>query len=244
MKHFSQLLFFYLCCILGQQGFSQTDQQTDQGLVSAYKKIIPFPQEVFSGGQYAVGEAFHIEGSPFLISNDFVKGQITINGFTYTDILLNYDIQKDQLITYHPNNFQRIVLNAQKINSFVLPTNRKFIKSPVNQGYAFHKSGYYEVLWDQKLIVLVKHTKEENLKKDYNASASKHFEFSYRTHYFIEIGDKFYRINNKKDLAKALGISKRQINRSLKKAKLKYKKQTASSLVNVAANYVSDFDNN
>lgn len=244
------MIFFYkhilllICLVISHKGFSQISDLEPKELVLAYKKAIPYPQEVFSGGQYALGEVFQVEGTPYLESNDFIKSNLTINGFTFGDVLLNYNIQKDQLVTFHPTNFQRIILNTEKISSFNLGKKRFFIRLEQNDGYVFHKSGYYEVIWDKELLVLAKHFKVDRLKKDYNASELKHFEFIYNTHYFIKLEKQLFRINKKKDVANALGIPKARINKILRQKQLRFKKQTTESLAAIAAQYASDRSKN
>ncbi|WP_186755623.1 hypothetical protein [Echinicola salinicaeni] len=239
MKRFYLFAFLLFCLTLSRSVYSQHNDTIPQELIAAYKKVIPYPQEVFSGGQYDISKAFHIEGTAFLASSEFKESCITINGISFDDILLNYDIQKDQLVTFHPNNFQRIIINSQKVNSFTLADGRHFIKTSENKDYYFDQNGYYEVLLEGDISVLAKHLKVDELKKELSSDETKNFYFIHMKHFFIQSNGDFFRINKKRDLAKTLGIPKKQINKTLKKMQIKYNKQTAESLVAIVEDYLS-----
>ncbi|UCS91932.1 hypothetical protein KZP23_14495 [Echinicola marina] len=240
MKSFCQISIFLYCLAISYSACSQVNDTIPPALVAVYLGLIPEPQEVYSGGQYAVGKAFHIEGTSYLESADFEKGSITINGLNYENILLNYDIQDDQLVTFHPRNYQRIIINAQRVNSFTLANGRCFIRTNENKEYFLHRRGYYEVLLKGDIAVLAKHIKVEELKKDQNSKETKRYFFIHTTHFFIRQKDRFYRINKKKDLALVLDIPKKQLNQSLKEQQLKFKKQTAESLVTIVKAYLTN----
>ncbi|WP_215225790.1 hypothetical protein [Echinicola shivajiensis] len=244
MKHFYKFSIILYCLTLSRSVYSQINDAVPQELIASYLKLIPNPQEVYSGGQYAVSEAFHIEGTAFLESSEFTEGSLSINGLFFENILLNYDIQKDQLVTFHPNNYQRIILNARKVDSFTMGNGRYFIKINGNTDYYLHKNGYYEVLLEGEMAVLAKHSKVDELKKEVSSDDVRKFYFIHNTHFFIFSNGQFYRIKKKKDLASLLGIPKKQMNKVLKKEQLKFKKQTAESLVVVVQAHLSNVSKN
>ncbi|GGF40682.1 hypothetical protein GCM10011339_31550 [Echinicola rosea] len=211
-------------------------------LLEAYKEKIPHPQETATGGQYEVGSLFYVDGTPFLESSEFTKGQVTINGEEFDQVLLNFDVVRDQLITYHPRNYQQIILDYRKVQAFQLQNGRKFIQVEENPGYSWHFNGYYEVLWDDKITILSKHYKEEEIKKDHGSS-DKSFEFEIHEDFFVMTSQGFHRINRKKDIETYMGIPKKQVKQLLKKEGLRFKKQLREVLVVLGAFYSSEKTN-
>lgn len=78
-----------------------------------------------------------VKGDQFLFSKDYLPGSLTINGKTFTDIYLKYDIFKDEILT--PVDAGGILqLNKEMVDSFsVLFQNKtyRFIK--------MKEDGYY-----------------------------------------------------------------------------------------------------
>ncbi|MBD8491317.1 hypothetical protein IFO69_21370 [Echinicola sp. CAU 1574] len=243
MKHFYKYTLLMCCQFSALYCFGQLDGTNYPQLEEVYNKIIPYPQEVSSGGQYASGKSFHIEGTPYISSQDFVYGEITINGQRFEHIILNYDVESDQLVTYHPNTYQRIILDAKKVQSFTMENNRSFASLDANPGYIWHRNGYYEVLWDDEICFLAKHYKISKIKKDFGAD-NKQFEFEHHQHYFIRKGDQIHRINTKKDVAEVLGMPKKEIKRIIREKGLQYKKNTPECLVAIADFYTNKFNKN
>ena len=68
-----------------------------------------------------------IKGDQFLFSKDFVPGTVSINGKTYIDISLNYDIFNDEILI--PANKGIILqLNKEIVDSFTLGFDNKIYK--------------------------------------------------------------------------------------------------------------------
>ncbi|AGA80154.1 hypothetical protein [Echinicola vietnamensis] len=229
----------FVFCFLSQMGHAQ-HLQTDLSLLQqAYKDKIPFPQETATGGQYEVGGTFHVDGTPFLVSSDYGEGAVNINGEEFDKVLLNLDVVKDQLITYHPRNYQQIILDHRKVQTFQLVSGRKFIQLPDMPGYTWHYNGYYEVLWEKDIMIISKHYKEEEIKKDFGSS-EKSFEFENHEDFFIKTSNGFRRVTRKKHVVETMGISKKQINKILRQEGLRFKKNTRQVLIALGNFYTSE----
>lgn len=238
MKQYHLLAFFISYLAIITNSLAQTDTSDRQALASAYKEIIPYPQEVSTGGQYEVGGTFHVDGTPFLVSKDYGYGQVVINGQAFDQVLLNFDVLRDQLLAYHPNTYKQMVLDNRKVSSFQLENGRKFILIPESFGYMWHQNGYYEVLWENKITIFSKHYKIEEIKKDY-ASEAKAFFYDTHEDFFIQQQGQITRIKSKKDIAETLDLPKRQVSQIIRKNNLRPKKQLREVLLKVADFYVT-----
>ncbi|AWW29235.1 hypothetical protein DN752_03250 [Echinicola strongylocentroti] len=233
-------LFFLFICFSGHAQDVPTENPL---LLQAYKSKIPHPQETSTGGQYEVGSLFYVDGTPFLVSSEFGAGQVTINGERFDQVLLNFDVVRDQLITYHPRHYQQLILDHRKVQAFQLKGDRKFIQVKENPGYPWHYNGYYEVLWDDGITILSKHYKEEEIKKD-PISSNKSFEFEIHEDFFVKTPQGYHRIKRKKDIEEAMGIPKKQVKKLMRSEGLRFKKQLREVLIALGAFYSSQTSNN
>ncbi|QDH80920.1 hypothetical protein FKX85_18470 [Echinicola soli] len=232
----------FVLYFLSLTGYAQDAPSGEFLLQKVYNDKIPFPQETSTGGQYEVGGTFHVDGTPFLVSSEYGEGSVTINGEQFDHVLLNFDVVKDQLITYHPRNFQQIILDNRKVQAFQLKNGRRFIQLPDIPGYSWHFNGYYEVLWDDQVTIISKHYKEEEIKRDFGSS-DKSFEFENHEDFFVKTADGYHRITRKKHIEESMGIPKKQVNKIIRKEGLRFKKQLRQALIALGNFYTSQSTN-
>ena len=181
--------------------------QAPLDLEETYLSNIPFHQEVISGGYY-VDPPYNIEGNPYFHSKSFEKGNITINGLTYGAVPLLYNIQKDQIITFHPLHSQKILLNSEKVNAFTLliPEKTLFIKIENNDFYSHHNNGFYELVINGNAQLLCKHYKTTSAKKEVGKYSGYFIESS---DYLLKKNDQIMLVKNRKQAFEFLGLEKK-----------------------------------
>ena len=101
-----------------------------------------------------------IKGDQFLFSNSYLPGSLTINGKSYNNLGIRYDIYNDEIITLtnHGSNLQ---LNKEMVDSFSLVYNLKTyrFKNTMEDSLPGIK-GYVNVLYKGKSALYVKYKKE------------------------------------------------------------------------------------
>lgn len=182
-----------------------------------YKNQLPYFQELISGGQYA-DLPRNIDGDPYYKSRNFDYGVLKINGIDYQEVPLLYDSYKDYLVTFHPIFNQKILMKSEKIDEFVLFGEDQFQVFGENKGYPHHGNGFYRVLSDGDVKVLVKYYKELKVSKDMTTYL-KHM-VSYEDYFLWFEGD-FVKINRKKEAIQALGLEKKAVKRALPRYQLR-----------------------
>lgn len=189
--------------------------QSSVDLKEAYLYNIPFHQEVISGGYY-VDPPPNIEGNPYFHSKSFEIGTITINGLTYEGVPLLYNIQKDQIITFHPLHSQKILLNSEKVNAFTIftPGETLFIHVENNDAYSHHNNGFYELVIDGNAQLLCKHYKTTSAKKEVGKYSGF---FTASADYLLKKNDQVIVVKNRKQAFDFLGLEKKAILKNLKK---------------------------
>ena len=204
INFFTPFLLFF---IYSANSFGQS-----KTYVSLYKEQLPYFQEIITGGQYKE-PPLNYDGDPYYKERKFGEGTLSINKITYTEVPLLYDENADAVITFHPIHRQKILIKPEKIEEFQLEDESLFRKFPGNDSYARHKNGFYRVLKDGQIKVLIKDYKYIDPTK----------EVGKYTHRFVENKDYFYwydgqfvLIRKKKQAIQSLGLTKREVKRFTK----------------------------
>jgi len=206
-------LFFCIFGSLFLHGLAMAQMPSD--LEKTYLTNIPFHQEIITGGYY-VDPPANIEGNPYFRSKNFEKGTVTINGLTYEGVPLLYNIQKDQIITFHPIHSQKILLNDEKVNSFTLFTPEKtiFVQVENNDTYFHHHNGFYELVKDGKAQLLCKHYKTTSAKKEVGKYSGY---FTESSDYLLKKNDQIIVVKKRKKAFDFLELEKKELLKELRK---------------------------
>jgi hypothetical protein len=175
----------------------------------------------------------NVKGDQFLFSKDFLQGSLTISGKSCKDVIINYDIYNDEIITI-TNHGSMLQLNKEMVDSFTLDFEYKtyrFINTQEDSLAGI--KGYVNVLYKGKSALYIKYKKEIQL-----LAVDDKYDLFFQTYriYFVKEGI-VYQINNKKDLLKVLYEDKVQLKEFMKKNKLKISKSAPDSFVPVIRYY-------
>jgi len=211
-------VFFFIASILFV-GFSSA--QIQPKIQTQYTENIPFHQEVISGGHY-VDPPNNIEGHPFLLEKKFEIGNITINGLSYEEIPILYDIHTDLVITFHPVHRQKIIIQTEKINSFTIfdPKEVKFIKIENNFEYSNHNNGFYELVIDGNSQLFCKHFKTISSKKEIGKYSKIFIEES---DYLLKKENEILLVKKRGQIFEFLGLEKKSIQKEIKRKGIYFK---------------------
>lgn len=183
-----------------------------QSFVSLYKEQLPYFQELITGGQF--GEApLNYEGHPYFEKRVFEQGSLLINDIDYTGVELLYDENSDVVVTFHPIYKQKILIKSEKIEEFKLDGGQLFRRLEGNDSYIHHKNGFYQVLRDGDLKVLIKHYKTIEPTREVGKYP---YKFVEDENYFYWYNGDFVPINKKKQAIQSLGINKKVANKTMK----------------------------
>lgn len=200
--------------------------KADLPFLSSYKEEIRYFQELITGGQYAEPSAL-IKGDPYHFSRQFEVGSLRINGITYPEVPLVYDVFRDQLVTFHPVFNQKILIKPEKIDGFTLSNGQLFSYLPGNASYIRHSNGIYEVLARGKSLALAKRYKTSKSLRELSRFDE---EYVTKVDYFIWIEGVFFPINSSKQAFMALGLSAKALKKELKSKGLQFGKSPEAFL--------------
>ena len=178
---------------------------------------------------------FMIKEDQFLYSNEFLTGSVTIDGNSFRDIKIKYDIYNDEIIT--PATHGSILqLNKELVDSFNIVFQNKtyyFTRIPTDSLKGI--KGYVNVLYEGKNSLYVKYKKEIQL-----LAVESKYDMFYQTYriYFVKNGI-VHTLNSKGDLLKILDKDKVQVRDFIKKNRLRISKKRPESFIPVIAYYDS-----
>jgi hypothetical protein len=206
---------------------SNLQAQSSSELEIAYKAHIPLHQEIVSGGYY-VDPPHEIEGDPYFISKNFEYSTITVNGLTYEKVPLLYNIFTDEVIIFHPIHKQKTLLKTDKIDAFVLPENKSFIRIKENPEYSHHNNGFYELVEKgEKGNLLCKHFKTTKVKREISKYNSVFVE---KLDFLIQKSDTIHLVKNRGKSIEFLGLDKKEIKKKSREIGLDFRNDRRSYL--------------
>lgn len=175
----------------------------------------------------------NVKGFEFLFTKDFMPGTVTIDGKTYENLDLKYDIFNDEILTITDHGII-LQLNKEMIEKFTLYyENKIFYFHNIKADSVNSLSGYVNVLHDGKTAFYVKYRKDILLLADDN----KYDLFSQTFKTYLLKDNKVFPMNNRKDLATAFADKQPEVKAFIKKNKIKVSKKTPESIVPVLIFY-------
>lgn len=211
---------------------------SDLNAVSGFGKPVPIKnsqQDTIKENQILyIGKVWHnlyfnVRGDQFLFSRDYLPGSLTINGKSFKNLNISYDIYNDELIT--PTNRGSILqLNKEMVDSFSLVSGYKtyrFINTMEDSLKGI--KGFVNVLYKGKSALYVKYKKEIQ-----PLAVDKKYDLFYQTYriYFLK-GKIINQVTSKSDLLKILYEDKTQIKDFIRKSNLKISKKVPESFIPV-----------
>ncbi|WPR75091.1 hypothetical protein [Algoriphagus sp. NG3] len=201
------LLSIVVFIFQGVESFGQS-----QTYLSLYRDQLPYFQELITGAHYEDPPNSYV-GHPYLLGRDFQDGILTINNVSYTDVPLLYNMHEDELVTFHPIYQEKIWIKPEKVEAFQFVEGELFQRFSENETYPHHKNGFYEVVSDGEIKVLVKHYKKKAV---YRETGRVTYTFLASEDFFYWWNGEFAKIKNGNQAMKALRLTKKDIRNFIK----------------------------
>ncbi|MBK7134406.1 MAG: hypothetical protein IPH69_16765 [Bacteroidales bacterium] len=226
-----------LFCLVYLPGFGQTDdirgslnKQIDLDLKGPSRE----DQTLFNGRVWR-NLYYKVREDQFLYSKTYLPGSVSIDGITFRNVDLLYDIYTDEIIT-HTSNGSFLQLNKEMADSFSIVfdnTKRYFFRTDIDtiKGY----NGYMNILYTGKSSLHVKYKKEIEL-----LAVDRKFDEFYQTHRIFLVKDSVInQITGKRDFLMLLEDEKTALKSFIKKNKLFVSVKKPESLIPVIRYYDS-----
>jgi len=204
----------------------------NNNLSEIYKHSMYDQSGIYKGPEY--GEYAHTlsESHPYFDTSAYQNGSVVYEGVLYENMPILYDIVYDLVIIRHYNKYHKIQLLSDKVSSFTIGDHH-FIRL-VDSNSNVIQTGFYEQLYEGKLVVLKKYVKViqpiasmSEIKTKANA----------KNYFFVVQDGKYYSITNERSLMKIFGDRKNAVQAYLKSNKIKFRKQKQEAIVKGIAYY-------
>ncbi|MCX6321000.1 MAG: hypothetical protein NTX93_04235 [Bacteroidia bacterium] len=178
---------------------------------------------------------YKIREDQFLFSKEFLSGNLSINGQSFKNLNIRYDIYNDEIMI--PTNHGAILqLNKEMVDSFTINFDNKTYKfTKIQEDSVKGFNGYVNVLYKGKNALYVKYKKEIDF-----LAVERKFDMFYQTHRIYFVKDNIvYPVTGKREFFNLMVEDKVQIRNYIKKNKLKVSKKRPESFVPVIEYYDS-----
>lgn len=230
MSSYKLILFFSLS--IGLRLYGSAPAGNDANYISSPKQDTIDKQVLYNGRVWRVLYK-NVKGFEFLFTKEFMQGTVTIDGRTYHNLSLKYDIYNDEILTTTDHSII-LQLNKAMVQKFTLNfENKVFNFQNIKADSANNISGYVNVLHEGKTMFFIKNKKDILLLADDN----KYDIFSETSKTYLMKDGKIHPLNNRKDLLTILADKQFEIKTYIKKNKIQVSKKAPESFVPVLKYY-------
>jgi len=236
--------FFYLIavfCSATGKSFAQANlsdsaiyRQAIQNSIVSYYRSVGENAHLYNGSEYV---PYNFQGNfkdLYFESASLQNASIKYDGIIYYNVPLSYDIYHDEIIINKYNQNFRIVLANEKIDSFAF-SGYSFIRIVKDSNNTvLPTSGFYQELYNGTVKVLAKRRKKlfENV-----TAAGATADFIEDDQYFIKKKGTYYPVHNKKSTLQVFKDGKKEVQKLLRKNKIKFKPNLESGIIKAAQYY-------
>lgn len=228
----------FLCIVYNLNAQQYAADSTFAKAGTDYAKQLYFAQRgeelAIYKGVHHVGYPASIEGHAYFQSPDWQKGSVLYDGILYENIIMKYDLYKDQLlVTPQEQGRMFIGLFSPRVAKFSF-SGYNFIRIDISDEKTSPAPGFYLHLASGKLSVLAKRTKIISERIEGRTFLQK---FDETVKYYLLKNGIYYYIKNKKDIQAVIKDEKRDVQQFLSKNKLSYRKNREQTLIAIAEFY-------
>ena len=203
--HITLYLTTALILSLHDQGFSQEQlhlQQLQQGL--QYRYYYP-----------------NIKGHQYFEKPVYLIGNISFEGIRYEDVLLNFDVYNELVLTPVERNglTENIIVDQARIDWFTLDDHKVFVN--IKSDSSSLAAGIYQQLVKKPEATLYVRT-EKNVGANVGRPGELLEKFVSKTTYFLMVNDAIFTIKKRKDLEQAFEF-RPEIIKYIRASKFKFK---------------------
>jgi len=175
---------------------------------------------------------YKIKGDQFLFSAEFLPGSVTIEGRTFNNLKLKYDIYNDELIMITDNGII-IQINKEMVEAFSMIFDKIYNFKKLEADTLNSISGYVNVLYDGNTSLYVKYRKEILQL----AVENKYDLFNQINRIYVKKDGVLSRVDSKREFLNLFKDKKQQLHTFIKANKLKLSRKNPASFKPVIEYY-------
>lgn len=184
-------------------------------------------QAVLFNGKEQTPYDLNYTNHPYLVTADYVAGELWHNNTLYKEIPLRLDIYRDEIVTRMPNTPYSIALEKEKVTGALI-SGYRIIRHEENQWPGIPKGNYLILLHDGAYPVVRKY---QTVLDQKIVDQTVEYTFRTRERFYVYKDNQCYPVSNKGSLLKLFPDQKRELSAYIKQHKLKFGKEREQSIV-------------
>ena len=173
------------------------------------------------------------DGHPFFDDGHLQKGTVFYDSILYEDLLLLYDLVKEQVVINDSYDNYKIFLINEQLDQFTIQRHL-FINLKDSLTPSAPPHGFYEQLYKDRITLLKKEKKQ--VREDLTSGKVEKF-IDQSVSYYLKKGTIYYAVNNKRSLLSALNDKHREVKKFKRKNGLSMRHDKENTLLQVASWY-------
>lgn len=216
-----------------ENGISKTGLLT--GMIKSEVQDTLYNRQLLYNGRIWKSRYSNIREYEFFLTKNWISGDVTINGRTFVNVLLRYDVFNDELLAMvDPGTF--VQLNKEAVAAFKLNYQQnKYLFENFNNKNVNSLKGYGQVIYKGDIYLIIKYFKQIKIL----AVDNKYDEFYQTQSIYLLKDGQIYRISGKKDLYKVLSGKEVEIQKYIRDKGIKLNKKKPETFIPVLQFYDS-----
>lgn len=190
-----------------------------QELFDEFRQEVGDQAEMFSGKVEPGYPAVLYATFPYLVSDDFLTGDVVFNGLTYREVPLRYDVYQKQLVVRTPVKRSNVYVPMDKVEKFTL--------GGIN--YERRDGEFVAVLYSSPRMELVERV-NVFMEEDIVDNVSYKIQFKRDVEYFLLCDGQAHEVAKLKSVSKLYPDIKKELKQFAKKYHLDFKENRQLSL--------------
>ncbi|MFC2116624.1 hypothetical protein ACFLTU_09115 [Bacteroidota bacterium] len=198
----------------------------------------PFEDSLWYQGRIYEFELSSTIGTPYFLDKGTLKGNLTYKGKDYEELLLSYNLIMDDLIIekkVNEYNIIKLVLNKYFVEGFTLQHYSNYyhfrLHTEMKPIHDQLKEGFYEVVYDDELMMLVRHNKV----LFFDASKSDHYSYKDEKQVYLILAGKIYDVNSRRIYLQAFQNYKKSLRKYMRRANINFERSGTQTLSGLCA---------
>ncbi len=173
-------------------------------------------------------------GHEFFLTSEALSGTVTIDGITFKDVRLKYDIFNDGIIVLWKNG-SPIIIDSKKVDEFTIVYNgipERFVN--LRETYP-GISGFAEILYQGTSSVIARHIKVVSK----NPAGANYAEFREETKYYLVLNGSCFQVRNRSSFLDLMGEYEIPVRKFIRQKNLYLSNSSPAGFINAAVFYDS-----
>lgn len=204
---------------------------------AVYQDFMGTAAPLYTGAQYTEYHQTIQQGHPFFSDTAFLPGSITYDHIRYDRLRLRFDMVQGRLVLNDMSGSFRLSPDNARIDSFSIDRHAFIRIDKNNQNPTLPKSGFYEVLFQDSQVSLLK-KENKSIQEDLRNWAATSIRYILSSvSYYIRKGDTYIPVNRKNQLLEYCSSRKADIRQYMRKQKLDMRSGKEQALISVLRYY-------